>query len=240
MGGIGATNTSVQELPEGQAQNSRSPGDDDGNEAPAPPLPPRPAGIDRQDHQPPVIQAAGQSQRSSLRPPLRTHTTTAVSLTDILTHFHSAGTRETFSTATHQPKNGSTNVRPTAGQGENEVLKKKKKPSSEVADTASISSYIPASEGIGEVESLLGDVLRPSDEPTDQAHICAPFGVDFQDDEELGQDFLEEFKELEPLEQGGANQGLLHAPFFLYGISFSLMVVYIEHKKLFCEVGSLV
>lgn len=216
MPGNEVKNTSTGDGTEGQTQKSRSPSDDS-NGTTAPPLPPRPAGTDRQDHQPGLLQAPSQSQRGSLRPSLRTHTTTAVSLTDIFTHFHSAGTRETYSTATHKPKDGSTFDKSAPGRGENEAQKKKL--SSEDADSASVSSYIPASESIGEVESLLGDISRPSNEPSawtqvgDQAHACAPFSASFPEDEELGEDFLEEFKELEPLDQGGANQGLLPAPF---------------------------
>lgn len=210
MPGNEATNTSTE--PSGDyAQNIRSPDEDD-SKATTLPLPPRPAGIDRRDHQP--LQAPSESQRGSLRPSLRTHTTTAVSLTDIFTHFHSAGTRETYSTATHKPESGVTSDKPIPGP-ENEV-QKKKKPTSKSADSASISSNIPASEGIGEVESLLGDVWRHSNESsawglvTDQAHARTPFSVNIQEDEELGEDFLEEFKELEPLDHDGANQGLPH------------------------------
>ena len=89
-------------------------------------------------------------------------------------------------------------------------------------DSGSIISYAPTIEAGGDVESLLGEVLRGSQSPAwklldNQAEALNPRDFISQEDDTIGSDFEREFEELGELSADGENEGMFpNLAAFLY------------------------
>ncbi len=178
------------------------------DEGERPPLPPRPKNLNllgnNKSHQ-----STLRVPNQSARPSLQTLATTAVSLTDIQTQTFPDGSRETYANSTRSTQSGrsfhlgSPSGRNTSYNG------------SERDDTASLRSYAPTL-GVGDVESLLGDVLGAAGQHSPAWRLLSgqldrsnPFDTIPYDDEEPTADFSREFDELADMDPDGSNEGIM-------------------------------
>ena len=172
-----------------------------------PPLPPRPTNSD-------LLSPTGTLQRlnKSSRPQLQSSATTALSRTDIHTQTLLDGSKETYAaSAISSPSARS--LKNYAGIG-----RLRSQGGSGGDDSASIISYAPTIEAGGDVESLLGEVLRGSQSPAwklldNQAEAVNPWDFMSQEDDAIGSDFEQEFEELGEISTNGENEGMDHRPY---------------------------
>lgn len=196
---------------EGNTETSRTVVDSSNGHSPStpPPLPPRPntTHLSSDLRQPPTNFLKDRS--TSFRPRLQTYTTTTkVSFTDVVTHALPDGTRDTFASTAVTSNAESASVVSTPGKT---GLTQEKDANSEVGDSESRRSYAPTIQTDGDVESLLGEVLRVGQPPQLSHHLLAdsPFNVLSDEDEDLRRRLEEEFMISDEQEQDWRNEGLL-------------------------------
>ena len=180
-----------------------------------PPLPPRPTTVKVEDGSLSVSTAHLQNQSGSLRPRLRPQATTALSLTDIFTRSHPDGSHATHIVSTQKSRAGSISGHSVAGGAIKSAYEKLA--NNENADSASVISYVPASETNAEVESMLesmlGEVLGSGHNenawlsPYPQPIADTDFLATTLEDEGLAESFKKEFEEGGELAQPGADEG---------------------------------
>lgn len=167
-----------------------------------PPLPPRPGNLD-------FLHPGGSLQRPKRqsRPNLQSTATTALSLTDIHIQSYQDGSKETFAAPTESTPSGK------SIRGFGSIRRFKDRNCSEGDDSTSVRSYAPTLEADGDVESLLGDVLGPSQQSpawkllTSQAERPDPFdSLSFESGTAIT-DFDLEFAEVGELDPEGKSEG---------------------------------
>lgn len=164
---------------------------------PPPPLPPRPA---RAPSPTPSLRLS----KRSMRPQLLSKATTALTLADANQTAHAEGSLRIPSTASHAVSrvHSISNFHRRASCS-----------GSETEESASVRSYVPGQNGLGEDESLLGAFASPV---RDDHHRKSTSKEHFQDDQffetiqeedmQLEQLFKHEFDDLESLAQDGSNE----------------------------------
>ena len=171
-----------------------------------PPLPPRPSNINLLALGHTTPSSSLHVPKRSTRPQLQSQATTAISRTDIQTQSYSDGSRETYAHSNRSTPSGKS-FRGVSPTGQLRGLY-----ASEGEDSASIRSYAPTA--VGDVESLLGDVvgaeqlspawrLLSSHVEGENSFEYLPYDV-----EEPNVDFCREFDELDGLDQAGDNEGM--------------------------------
>ena len=171
-----------------------------------PPLPPRPTNIALlHDHRVPQNPSFKIGQPP--RPQLQSTATTAISRTDINTHAYQDGSRETFAATveTTPPQKSS----PAFGS----IRRMKGLANSEGGDNASIRSFVPTLNRGGDNESILGDLLGPSqdlpawklfgDKSDDLEHLENRVNEEKDHDE----DFDCEFDSIKEVDADGGDEG---------------------------------
>ena len=175
-----------------------------------PPLPPRPSNLDLLTQ----ISTPGSSLRipkRSTRPQLQSQATIGISRTDIQTQSFPDGSRETYAHSTKSTPSGKS-FRFDSPIGHLSGIN-----ISEGDDSTSLRSYLPTTGG--DVESLLGDVtVNGQQSPawrllSSQAERDNPFDLLPYYNEQPTADFSREFDELDELEPGGENEGIVILPF---------------------------
>lgn len=173
------------------------------DEGPPPPLPPRPGNRD-------LLLPGGSLQRPvrQSRPSLQSAATTALSLTDIHTQSYQDGSRETFAASTES----NSSSKSIGGFGS--LRRFKSRNCSEGDDSTSVKTYVPTLGADGDMESLLGEVLGPSQQSPawklfrSQAERPDPFdSLSFENDAGF-RDFDLEFDEVDELDPEGKNEGM--------------------------------
>lgn len=168
------------------------------DEGPPPPLPPRPGNLD-------LLHPGSSLQRPTrqARPILQSSATTALSLTDIHTQSYEDGSRETFAASTESNSSGK------SIRGFGSIRRFKGRNCSDGDDSTSVRTYAPD----GDVESLLGEILGPS-QPSpawkllrSQAERPDPFDSLSFENGILTTDFDLEFDEVGELDPEGNNEG---------------------------------
>ena len=175
-------------------------------ESSRPILPPRPRKVSLLgEHRAP--ESSLQVPKRSMRPHLPSQATTALSLTDIHTQSFPDGSRETYANSTRStPSGGSLKIESPAGRHKGRY-------ESEGDESASIISYAPTVETVGDAESLLGDILGVGQQSpawrlmSSQTEKADPFSFLSFQNEEPKADFNREFDELDGLDAQGDNEG---------------------------------
>ena len=173
------------------------------DEGQRPPLPPRPVNLNLLGE---GLNTAGSSlprSKTLSRPNLQATATTGVSRTDIHTQSYPDGSRETSeSTSSRMSPNDFGSIR-----------RFKNRYGSEGDESASVRSYAPTLETGGDVESLLGEVLRASSASpawgllSSQTERPDPFDSISHEDDELSAEFNREFDEIGEIDSEGNNEG---------------------------------
>lgn len=172
------------------------------DEGPRPPLPPRP-------RNPELLHPGGNLQgQIRSRPKLQSAATTALSCTDVHTQSFHDGSRDrlpaiTESTDSSRTLRGAGSLRGFKGWT-----------SGDIDDSASVQSFAPTIEAGGDVESLLGEILRDPEEIPSWKSLSAraeePDPIDpitFEHDAGL-KGFEQEFDEIGEVDATGTNEGL--------------------------------
>lgn len=170
-----------------------------------PPLPPRPSNLALLQENKPGTGNTLRLPKRTTRPQLQSTPTTAISRTDIHTQSYLDGSRETTAssaqtTPSSKPGFGFGSIRRFKGFGSSE------------GDSASIKSYAPTLSAGGDVESLLGEVLGPSQESPAwkrlgvHAETIDPFDAVSYEDNEATVEFYREFDEIPNVAEGN-NEG---------------------------------
>lgn len=172
------------------------------DEGPPPPLPPRPGNID-------LLHPGGSLQRPGRqsRPNLQSTATTALSLTDIHTQSYEDGSRETFAASAESNSFGKS----IGGFGS--IRRFKGRNCSEADDSTSVRTYAPTLGADGDVESLLGEILGPSQRSPawkllrSQTERPDPFDSLSFENGAPATSFDLEFDEVGELDPAGKNEG---------------------------------
>ena len=143
---------------------------------------------------------------TSPRPPLRTQATTAVSSIDIHTQTHPDGSRDHFSSSSVHPASAD---KKGSNGGVDRYLSRS---GSEAGDSSSVRSYAPTISAVGDVESLLGEVLNGGQSPAwnflgGHRETGDPFEVVSSEDQDFEATFAREFDDLPVLDQSSGNEG---------------------------------
>ena len=172
------------------------------DEGPRPPLPPRP-------RNPELLHPGGTLQgQIRSRPKLQSTATTALSCTDVHTQSFHDGSRDRLSALTESTDSSRTL------RGAGSLRGFKGWTSGDLDDSASVKSFAPTLEAGGDVESLLGEILRdPEETPSwkslsaraEEPDPCDP--ITFEQDAGL-KGFEQEFDELGEVDAKGNNEGL--------------------------------
>lgn len=172
------------------------------DEGPRPPLPPRP-------RNPELLHPGGTLQgQIRSRPKLQSTATTALSCADVHTQSFHDGSRDRISALTESTDSGRTLRGPGSLRGS------KGWTSGDVDDGVSVKSFAPTIEGGGDVESLLGEILRnPEETPSWKSFSARAEESDPFDPITVEQDaglkgFEQEFDELGEVDAEGTNEGL--------------------------------
>lgn len=172
------------------------------DDGPPPPLPPRPGKLD-------LLHPGGSLPRPARqsRPNLQSTATTALSLTDIHTQSYQNGSRETYAASAESTSSGKSN------RGFGSIRRFGGRNPSEGDDATSVRSYAPTLGADGDVESLLGEILGPSQQNPawkllrSQAERPDPFDSLSFENGTAATDFDIEFDELGELDPDGKNEG---------------------------------
>lgn len=172
------------------------------DEGPRPPLPPRP-------RYPELLHPGGTLQGPTRsRPKLQSNATTALSCTDVHTQSFLDGSRDRLSALTESTDSSRTL------KGAGSLRGFKGWTSGDIDDSASVKSSAPTLEAGGDVESLLGEILRDPEENSSWKSLSArveepdPFDpITFEQDVGL-EGFEQEFDELGEIDANGINEGL--------------------------------
>lgn len=168
------------------------------DEAPPPQLPTRPGNLH--------LLHPGSSLRRQSRPNLQSSATTGLSLTDIHTQIHLDGSCKKVAVPTESYSS------PKSISGFGSIRRYDWRSGSENEDSASVQSYVPTLEAGGDVESLLGEVLGPSQNSpawkplSSQVEKPDPFDSVSIEDGTIA-DFDLEFEEIGGLDSEGNNAG---------------------------------
>lgn len=172
------------------------------DEGPRPPLPPRP-------RNPELLHPGGTLQgQIRSRPKLQSTATTALSCTDVHTQSFHDGSRDRLSALTESTDSSRTL------RGAGSLRGFKAWTSGDIDDSTSVKSFAPTLEAGGDVESLLGEILRDPEETPSwksvsaQAEESDPFDpITFEPDAGL-KGFEQEFDELGEIDAKENNEGL--------------------------------
>lgn len=173
------------------------------DEGPRPPLPPRPVNLNLLGEGLNTPGDGSQSLKSPSRPNLQATATTSLSFTDVHTQSYLDGSRENSESTSSRrsPKDFGS------------IRRFKSRYGSEGDESASVRSYAPTLEAGGDVESLLGEVLGASSASpawgllSTQTERLDPFDFISYNDDELTEDFNQEFDELGEVDSDGNNEG---------------------------------
>jgi vacuolar fusion protein MON1 len=194
----GTSKTSIQTDTLSGASREVSPHNDNENEQ-RPALPPRPITL-----QPPPRPSSPQSPvsrtTSTKRPQLQSQPTTALSSVDVQTLSFPDGSRGTFPISND-------NLNATSVSGSRKVGQK----SSEVDDSASLTSYNPSLRVAGDLESLLGNGFNTQSPAwkllNSQTDPGTAFDtIEFDEDDQLSA-FEHEFDEVAEVDSKHGNEG---------------------------------
>jgi len=164
-----------------------------------PALPPRPIAV-QSPPRPPSPQSPVSRTTSTKRPQLQSQPTTALSSIDIQTLSFPDGSRGTFPIS-------SDHLNPTSVSGSRKVSQK----SSEIDDSASLTSYNPSLRVGGDLESLLGNGFNTQSPAwkllNSQTDSGVPFEIiEFDEDDRLSS-FEHEFDEVADVDSKEGNEG---------------------------------
>ena len=172
------------------------------DEGPRPPLPPRP-------RNPELLHPGGTLPgQIRSRPKLQSTATTALSCADVHTQSTNNGSRDRLSALTESTDSSRTLRGPGSLRG------LKGWTSVDIDDGASVKSFAPTIEGGGDVESLLGEILRDPEEnpswksPSARAEESDPFDLITVEEDAGLNGFEQEFGELGEVDAKGTNEGL--------------------------------